>query len=48
MAVVREIVTDTGTRILINDEYCAGKSDEERAADAKKLNRIINDLLRRK
>lgn len=45
MAVVKEIITDAGTRIRINDEFCAGKSSEERAADIKRLNETIYELL---
>lgn len=45
MAVVREIITEAGTKISIDDEFCAGKSSEERAADIKRLNETIYELL---
>lgn len=45
MAVVREIITEAGTTIKINDEFCVGKSSEERAADIKRLNETIYELL---
>jgi len=46
MAVVKEFTTKLGSKVSIDDEYCAGKTDEERAADLKRLNRIIYELLR--
>ncbi len=47
MAVVMEFKTEAGTVIRIDNQFCAGKSDEERAADIKRLNQTIYNLLYR-